>query len=105
MAKFNFEREARTPFSECYTVLDDEATVGRLDIHFADVMVHATLTVSESLTQEMIQELIETIDEELVDVVGIAREEIIVHVHQGRDLGVYSARDFEGTNGGGLRLN
>ena len=36
---------------------------------------------------------------------GIIREEIIVHVHHGRALGVYSARDFEGTNGGGLRLN
>ena len=82
MAKFYFEREARTPFSECYTVLEDEDTVGRLDIHFADAVVHATL-----------------------DAVGIIRQEIIVHVHQGRDLGVYSARDFEGTNGGGLRLN
>jgi len=105
MAKFNFEREARTPFSECYTVLDDEATVGRLDIHFADVIVHATLTVSESLTTDRIQDLIDAIDEELLDAVGIIRQEIIVHVHQGRDLGVYSARDFEGTNGGGLRLN
>ena len=105
MAKFNFEREARTPFSECYTVLDDEGIVGRLDIHFADVIVHATLTVSESLTTDSIQDLIDAIDEELLDAVGIIRQEIIVHVPQGQDLGVYSARDFEGTNGGGLRLN
>ena len=105
MAKFNFEREARTPFSECYTVLEDEDTVGRLDIHFADAIVHATLTVAESLTTDSIQDLIDAIDEDLLDAVGVIRQEIIVHVHQGRDLGVYSTRDFEGTNGGGLRLN
>jgi hypothetical protein len=43
-------------------------------------------------------------DEELIDAVGITRQEIIVHVHQGRDLGVFSSRDFDG-NGGGLRIN
>jgi isocitrate dehydrogenase kinase/phosphatase len=105
MAKFNFEREVRTPFSECYTVLDDEDTVGRLDIHFADTIVHATLTVEESLTSDSIQDLIDAIDEELLDAVGILREEIIIHIHQGRELGVYNPPDFEGTNGGGLRLN
>jgi hypothetical protein len=105
MAKFNFEREVRTPFSECYTVLDNEDTVGRLDIHFADAIVHATLTVEESLTSDSIQDLIDAIDEELLDAVGILREEIIIHIHQGRELGVYNPPDFEGTNGGGLRLN
>jgi hypothetical protein len=106
MAKFYFEREVRTPFSECYTILEDEADVGRLDIHFADVIIHATLTVIESLTTESIQDLIDAVDEELLDAVGILKQEFIVHVHQGRDLGVYSStRDFDGTNGGGLLLN
>ena len=105
MAKFKFEREVRTPFSECYTVLENEDTVGRLDIHFADAIIHATLTVSESLTTDSIQDLIDAIDEELLDAVGIIRQEIIVHVHQGRDLGVYNPPDFKGTNGDGLRLN
>ena len=105
MAKFNFEREVRTAFSECYTVLEGEESVGRLDIHFADVIIHATLTVEESLTSDSIQDLIDAIDENLLDAVGILREEIIIHVHQGRELGVYNPPDFEGTNGGGLRLN
>ncbi len=96
MAKFYFEREARTPFSECYTVLEDEATVGRLDIHYAESVIHATLNVAESLTSDAIQELIDTADEELLDSVGITRQEVIIHVHQGRDLGVFSTRDFDG---------
>ena len=42
MAQFFFEREARTAQSECYTVMTEESAVGRVDIHFADTVVHAT---------------------------------------------------------------
>lgn len=98
LTSFYFERECRTPYSECYTIMDDENVVGRVDLHFTPTVVHATMSVSESLTQENIQELVDTVDEELVDSVGIARDELIVHVHQGRDLGVFSNRDFEGDN-------
>ena len=104
MADFNFQRECRTPQSECYTVLEDSAAIGRVDLHYASSVVHATLSVAESLTTERIQELIDTIDEELVDSVGITSQEVIVHVHQGRDLGVFSTHDFEG-NGGGQRMS
>ena len=103
MAQFFFEREARTAQSECYTVMTEEIAVGRVDIHFADTLVHATLNVAESITTEEIQDLIDIIDEQLMDSVGITRQEVIVHVHQGRDLGVFSTRNFEG-NGGHERL-
>jgi divalent metal cation (Fe/Co/Zn/Cd) transporter len=103
MANFYFERECRTAFSECYTILKEENALGRVDIHFAETVVHATLSISENLTTEEIQDLIDTIDEELLDSVGITRDEVIVHVHQGRDLGVFSTRNFEG-NGGHQRM-
>ena len=32
-------------------------------------------------------------DEELCEAVGVTKEEIIVHVHQGKDLGVFSVSD------------
>ena len=99
MDQFGFERECRTSSSECFTVLEEESVVGRLDIHFADNVVHATLSVSESLTSERIQELIDLIDRHLLSAVGIVREETIVHVHQGRDLGVFSTPGFQ-QNGG-----
>ena len=103
MENFYFERECRTPYSECYVVLEDERAVGRLDIHFTHTVIHATLNVEESLTTDGIQDLIDLIDDELLDCVGINRQEIIFHVHQGRDIGVFSARDFDG-NGGHERL-
>jgi hypothetical protein len=95
---FYFERECRTQNSECYTISEDDQSVGRLDLHFTSNVVHATLFVVESLTQEVIQELVVVIDRDLVDAVGVARDEFIVHVHQGRDLGVFSNHEF-GQNG------
>ncbi|MFN3974646.1 MAG: hypothetical protein ACK4K2_05160 [Dehalococcoidia bacterium] len=90
MGDFYFERECRTPSSECYTIFEDDEEVGRLDLHFTPTMVHASLFVHERLTQDAIQELVQVIDEELLDAVGVNREDFIVHVHQGRDLGVLS---------------
>jgi len=101
VADFTFEREVRTPYSEAYNVLEEDRQVGRVDIHFTYDVVHVTLTVDESLTQEAIQELIDTVDEDLVDAVGIAREEFIVHVFQGRQTGVYTDNGF-GENGNEL---
>ena len=94
MPNYVFERECRTASSECYTIVDDGAAVGRLDIHFTPSIVHGTLVVAESLTQENIQELIEIVDEDIVDAVGVERDELIVHIHQGRDLGVFSNQEF-----------
>ena len=94
MPDYYFERDCRTPYSESYTILEEEQPVGRVDLHFTPSLVHATLCVRESLTQDEVQELIETIDEELVDSVGVSREEFIVHVYQGRETGVFSDSDF-----------
>ncbi|MBM3939902.1 MAG: hypothetical protein FJ318_03215 [SAR202 cluster bacterium] len=90
-----FERECRTPYSECYTILEEDQPQGRFDVHFAGNTVHATLTVSERFTQEEIQDLIDDIDAELLDAVGLSRDDLIVHVHQGREIGVFSHRDYD----------
>jgi hypothetical protein len=75
-----------------------------VDIHFTDVMIHSTLSIGESLTNDDVQDLIDAIDQELLDSAGITRQEIVVHVHQGRDLGVFTTREFDG-NGGHERLS
>ena len=89
-----FERECRTPYSECYTILDEDQPQGRFDVHFAGNLIHATLVVSERYTQDDIQDLIEDIDDELLDAVGLQRDDFIVHVHQGREIGVFSGSEF-----------
>ncbi len=94
MPDFSFEREVRTPYSEAYTISEDDRPVGRVDIHFAGDVVHVAIAVDESLTQEAIQEIIDTIDEDMVDAVGIGRECFVVHVFQGRETGVFSDDEF-----------
>ena len=95
MSDFSFEREVRTPYSEAYTIREEDRQVGRIDIHFADGVVHLAVSVDESLTQDAIQEIIDTVDEDMVDAVGIAREGFVVHVFQGKETGVFSDEGFE----------
>ncbi len=96
MADYRFERECRTPHSESYTIIDDETSAGRVDLHFTPNVVHGTLCVLESVTQDGIQELIDTIDEDLVMTADTARGDFIVTVYQGREAGVFSDEDLEG---------
>lgn len=90
MADLRFEREVRTPHSEAYLVMEVDRQVARVDIHFTSEMVHVAVSVDESLTQETIQEIIDTVDEDIVDAVGINRGNFVVHVFQGRETGVFS---------------
>jgi hypothetical protein len=90
LANLRFEREVRTPYSEAYLVMEQERQVGRVDIHFTPEMVHIAVSVDESLTQETVQQIIDTVDEDLVDAVGINRGNFVVHIFQGRETGVLS---------------
>lgn len=94
MAEYRFQREARTPFSEVYNILDGERTVGRIDIHFTSTHVYGTLAVSESITQEDVEELIELADDDLVSSAEAERSDFIVTVWQGRRLGTYTDEDM-----------
>ena len=95
MPDYVFERECRTPHSEAYTVLEGDAPVARIDLHFTPTIVHGTLNVIERVTQEEIQDLIETIDQELVMSADVANEDFVVVVFQGREIGTFSSQDFE----------
>jgi len=95
MAKYNFDRECRTAYSEAYSISQDDQAVGRVDLHFTPTAVYATLCVGDSLTQADIEELIGIIDDELVMSADAYRDDFIVTVYQGREAGVYSDEDFE----------
>jgi hypothetical protein len=47
------------------------------------------------MTQDDIQDLIDTIDEDLVMSADVARDDFIVTVYQGREVGVFSDEEFE----------
>jgi hypothetical protein len=95
MADFRFERECRTQFSEAYLISVNEEQVGRVDLHFTSSIVYATLCVNENMTSDDIQDLIDAIDEDLIMSADVARDDFIVTVYQGREVGVFSDEEFE----------
>lgn len=90
-----FERESRTPHSECYTILEDGGIVGRIDIHYQGANVHATMCTTADANEGRIQELIEAADERLVMTADPFREDFIVSVWKGSPAGVYSDGDSD----------
>ena len=95
MAEYRFERECRTTHSEAYLIVTGEEQVGKVDIHFTPSIVYATLCVGEKMSQDEIQDLIDTIDEDLVMSADVARDDFIVTVYQGKEAGVFSDEEFE----------
>ena len=90
MADYRFEREVRTSYSESYTIEDAEHTLGRLDIHYTSSVAFATLAVHSSLDDEAVQQLIAEIDEHIVASADPYREDFIVTVWRGEEVGVYA---------------
>ncbi len=96
MPDYRFERECRTPYSEVYAITSDsDKIVGKINLHFATQVVNAMLCVEEDMTTDDIRELITIIDEELVLPADLVRDDFIVTVYQGREIGVFSDEEFE----------
>ena len=94
MADYRFERECRTPYSEVYIIVSEDERIGRVDLHLTSSIVYATLCVTEEVTADGIQDLIDHVDEELVMSADVARDDLIVTVYQGREVGVFSDEEF-----------
>lgn len=96
MGDITFERESRTPFSECYVVEDGGEEIGRVDVHFTSSgMVHATLCVPREYDDDDVERLIAEIDERLVLTSDPYRDDFIVTVWRGERAGVFSEDDDE----------
>jgi len=90
------ERQFRTPHSEGYYLKNENGDkIGRVDLHFATDVVYATLVVEVETSEDDIMDLIEQIDEELVLTADVHRDDFLVTVYRGKDLGFYSD-DFFG---------
>jgi hypothetical protein len=86
-----FERQFRTPSSEGYYLKSQDGDrIGHVDLHFATDVVYATLVVEIDVTEEDTLDLIEKVDEELVLTADVHRDDFLVTVYRGKDLGFYS---------------
>lgn len=96
MPDYSFEREARTPFSEVYTVNDGEHSLGRVDLHYTSGVTYATLAVHTSITDAALHDLLAAIDEDIVSSADPYREDLIVTVWRGEEVGVFADDDDDG---------
>ena len=95
MDDVRFERQYRTTHSEGYLVFDGTDRLGRIELHFTSTVVYGTLVVEREMEEDDVLDLIEQADDELVLTADVPREDFVVAVYQGRDLGTYSDEYFE----------
>ncbi len=99
MEDIRFERHFRTPYSESYYImqgagLQTNNRLGTIDIHFTSTAVHGTLILERELEEVDLTKLIEQIDEDLVLSADMPRDDFLVSVYVGRDVGFYSDEYF-----------
>jgi hypothetical protein len=90
MATYSFERETRTPQSETFVVESNGEEVARVDLHYSGSTAYATLCVPSDFDDDAIEALISEIDERLVMSWDPLRDDFIVTVWAGREVGVFS---------------
>ena len=95
MDDVRFERQYRTAHSEGYLVFEGGDRLGRIELHFTPTVVYGTLVVEREMEEDDVLDLIEQADDELVLTADVPREDFVVSVYQGRDLGTYSDEYFE----------
>lgn len=95
MPDVHFERQYRTPYSEGYFIMEEQGRLGKIDLHFTPTVVYATMIVEREMAEDELLDLIEQADDELVLSADVARDDFLVSVFQGKDLGVYSDEYFE----------
>jgi hypothetical protein len=104
MDDIRFERHFRTPYSESYyilhgTGLQGNNRLGTIDIHFTTSNVYGTLILERELDETDLTKLIEQIDEDLVLSADMPREDFLVSVTVGKDVGFYSDDYFTEESG------
>ena len=109
MEDIRYDRLCRTATSESYLLSEGEDSIGRVELHFTSNVVYGLVIVEKDLNEEEVGELIERIDEDLVLSADVPRDDFVVTVYQGREVGVFSDDDSdfdegEEENGNGERI-
>ena len=108
MDDIHFERHFRTPYSEGYYImqgnnLQNNNRLGTVDIHFTTTAVHGTLILERELEEADLTKLIEQFadgkgaakgDQDLVLSSDMPRDDFLVSVYVGKDVGFYSDEYF-----------
>ena len=95
MDDVRFERQYRTANSEGYLIFTGPDRLGRIELHYTPTVVYGTVLIEKELEEDDVLDLIEQADDELVLTADVSREDFVVSVYQGREVGTYSDEFFE----------
>ena len=90
MEDIHFDRHFRTPNSEGYYIMRGKTRAGMIDLHFTSTTVHGTLVVEQAFERDDLGKLIEQIDEDLVLSADTPRDDFLVSVYQGTEIGFFN---------------
>jgi hypothetical protein len=95
------DRLYRTASSESYLLSDGEQPLARVELHFTDTTVYGLLLFEREPAEEEIAAVVAYVDEDLVWTASVPREDFVVSVYVGREVGVFddAARDHGNGNG------
>ena len=96
-----YDRLCRTTSSEAYLLSQADEPIGRVELHFTANVVYGLLVVERETPEPELLELIEQIDEDLVWSADLPRDDFVITVYQGREIGVYSDASFDDEEGNG----
>lgn len=90
MSPYVFMRQFRTTSSEGYAIMEQDIRLGRVDLHFATEKVYATIVLEREMDETEVGNIIEEIDSNLVVSATVKREDLLVSVYSGREVGFYT---------------
>ncbi len=91
--ELRYDRLCRTTSSEAYLLSERDQPFGRVDLHFGGSVVHGALIVERDLSEEDVHGLVQRIDDDLVWTADQPREDFLITVYRGTEIGVISDRD------------
>src|SRR5579859_98325 len=90
MEDVRFDRQFRTPNSEGYHMMLGTTRIGTVDLHFTSTTVHCTLVLERDMERDDLAKLIEQIDEDLVLSADTPRDDFLVSVYRGHEMGFFN---------------
>ncbi|MFN8522029.1 MAG: hypothetical protein U0821_02870 [Chloroflexota bacterium] len=90
MDGLSFDRLCRTPQSEAYLISQDGVSFARVDLHFTQSIVYGVVVLERDLEPDEITDLIGDIDDDLVWSADVPRDDFVVTVYRGSEVGVFS---------------
>ena len=97
--ELRYDRVCRTSHSEAYLLSEGDKPFGRVDLHFGATVVHGVLVVEREFSDEDLHGLVQRIDDDLVWTADQPREDFLVTIYHGTEVGVISDRDDDDDEG------